>query len=71
MSCDLCSLLRRAHQAAERLIRTFHCRQTDDGIKLFLGGLSWSLSEGDDSKRKTHPFPCYSTSHLCAYTAWL
>ncbi len=23
------------------------CRQTDDGIKLFLGGLSWSLSEGD------------------------
>ena len=71
MSCDLCSTLRGAHQAAERLIRTLHCRQTDDGIKLFLGGLSWSLSEGIDSNRKLHPFPCYSTLHLCAYTNWL
>ncbi len=25
----------------------FPCRQTEDGIKLFLGGLSWSLSEGE------------------------
>ena len=49
MSCGLCSTLCRAQQAAQRLIRIFHCRQTDDGIKLFLGGLSWSLSEGDHS----------------------
>ncbi len=71
MSCDLWSMLRGAHQAAERLIRTFHCRQTDDGIKLFLGGLSWSLSEGNDSNGKFHPFTCHLTPHLCAYTGWL